>query len=158
MEKKKIFIIILLFVAVAGFTLSNVSAVEGASNTVKIYNKDWKGNWNYIEKTPMDKYVIKKSGNFRVQVNTEYQRDSKKWAIKNKPKSYFKGLTLYVSSKKKFKSATFYLHDDKTGNYKKKLTYKAKSTYLEPGLKGYDVHKVYWMNHRYTCKKVVIKY
>ncbi|MDR2967891.1 MAG: hypothetical protein LBU74_08100 [Methanobacteriaceae archaeon] len=155
MNKKNILILLFILTIAIGFSISTVSA---ATKTINIKNNDWKSFWNYVDKTPMDKYTLKKSGDFKIEVSVEYQNNSKKWAIKNMPKNYFKSIVLGSESKKKFKSAAYYLYDDKTGKYKKKLTFKPKFEYVEPGVKAYRIHKVYRKNHRYTCKKVVINY
>ena len=135
-----------------------IGSVTAASKTINIKNGEWESFWGAASNSEMDKYVIKKSGNFEVKIDMEYQKYNKKWATKNMPKKYFKKLVLSAESKKKFKSATFYLYDDKTGKYQKKLTFKPQSTYLDPATKGYFVYKKYDMNHRYNCKKVVINY
>lgn len=152
---KKIIILAILFVAVAGMTINTASA---ATKTITIQNKDWKCFWNSVDDTPMDKYAEKKSGKYEIRIIAEYQDSDKRWATTYMPTKYFKSLVLRTESKKKFKSATYYLYDDKTGKYKKKITLKAKHEYLLPGEKGYRAYKLYNIDHRTICKKVVINY
>ena len=64
MNKRKIIILTILFVAIAGFALAPASA---AKKTVKIYNKDWKSGKNSaVLGYETEKMVIKKSGNYYV--------------------------------------------------------------------------------------------
>lgn len=158
MNYKKIIILLILFVAVAGLTMSTVNA---ASKTIKIQDKEWKNDAGYQEGVPGGKFVNKKYGNFDIGMGVDYQDLNKRWAMKYMPQNYFEELLLGVQSKKKFKSATFYLYDDKTGKYNKKVTLKAKykKLYLNNYIgKGYRAEKTYHMDHRYICKKIVINY
>lgn len=62
-----------------------------------------------------------------------------------------------VESKKKFKSATFYLSNVDNNKFKKKYIFKAKYEYVNLVSKAYRVHKVKQGYHNLYCSKVVIK-
>ncbi|MDR2967892.1 MAG: hypothetical protein LBU74_08105 [Methanobacteriaceae archaeon] len=159
MNKKSILILLFILTIAIGFSISTVSA---AQKTIHIKNKDWETEWNTEEKNISEKYVMKEYGSVHVGIFLDYQRGNKKWAMKNMPKKYFESFVIMVESKKKFKTGVFYLYDDKTGKYKKKLTLKSRYMYLEslggPREKAYTIYREYFLNHRYTCKKVVINY
>lgn len=140
MNKRKIIILMVLFVAVAGFCLAPASA---ATKTVKFQPK----NYKYYESVSF--YTKKTVSPYKIQITNDYNLG---------PKSkYFENIVMSVESKKKFKSATFYLSDINNNKLKKKYNFKAKYEYVSPGSKAYRIHKVKWGYHNLYCSKVVIK-
>lgn len=115
MGKRKIILLSVMFIAIASFALSPVSA---ASKTI---DTDF---WNYKHYKYNNKLIgltfDKKVGNYKIKLKNEYT------FLKHGEKKHYKNIQINLESKKKFKSATFYMYNTKTHKFVTKYTLKPK--------------------------------
>ena len=143
-----------------------VGTVNAAKKTITLKNKDshdiWEPKLGYLYQ--MDTKAAKNSSTgFNVETICIYKNKNKNIALKQYPKGYFENFCFFITSKKKVKKAVFYMYDDKTGKFKKKLAFNSKNAvyghdYTGKNRMSQELKKKSWNRHRLIPKKVVITY